>query len=257
MSASAIEAEATGQEFVTAVYGGRSWTIPLDVETWPVDLIGAAVTPVDDRIAIDYGKVLAALQQLLGDRWPAFQAVASKRRDLIPASQVFAAAVGLPISDRTDVAFGAIPRLLRELAQWPGPIEATLRVVGLDYRERYLFTAGRRRLTLRQIHVALQHAAWDSPIAIARNGGRRPFSDETLTFMDLYEAITKVPYYRRPLSPEARAKRENAAQKLARATADYKRRHANQPAARMRTAAETARSNAQFAQEREAAAHAR
>jgi hypothetical protein len=252
---SPIEAEATGQEFVSAVYGARSWKIQLDVETWPVDLISAAVTPVEDGIEIDYGKVLAALQLLLGDQWPSFAAVATKRRDLLPASQVFAAAVGLPLADRKDVAFGAIPRLLRELTQWPGAVEATLRACGLDYRDRYLFSAGRRRLTLRQIHVALDQAAWDSPIAIARNGGRRPFSDDTITLMDLYEAITKVPYYRRPLSDEAKSARENSAQKLARATADYKRRHAPS-AERQRSAVETARSNAQFAQQREAAARA-
>jgi len=258
VSASAIEAEATGQEFVTAVYGGRSWTIPLDVETWPVDLIGAAVVEVDaTHVAIDHGKLNAALQRLLGNQWSSVVAVAPRRRDLVPASQVFAAAVGLPVSGRADIAFGAIPRLLRELERWPGPVEATLRDAGLDYRDRYLFTAGRRRLTLRQIHVALEHAAWDSPIAIARNGGRRPFSDDAITLMDLYEAITKVPYYRRPLSADAKAVREGAAQKLARATADYKRRHASQPAERQRTAAETARANAQFAKEREAAAHAR
>lgn len=258
MPASPIEAEATGQEFVTAVYGGRSWILPLDVETWPVDLVGAAVAVIDStKVAIDHGKLNAALQQLLGDQWTDFARAAPRRRDLVPASQMFADAVGIPVSDRTDVAFGAIPRLLRELDRWPGPVEATLRATGLDYRDRYLFTAGRRRLTLRQIYVALEHSAWDSPIAVARNGGRRPFSDETLTLMDLFEAVAKVPYYRRPLSADAKATRENAAQKMARATADYKRRHGNQPAARMRSAAETARANATFAQQKEAAAHAR
>lgn len=259
MSASAIEAEATGQEFVTAEYGGRSWNIRLDVESWPVDLIGAAVSPAaDDRIAINYSSMTGALQRLLGDQWASFAAAALKRRDLIPASQAFAAAAGFPSADRKDVAFGAIPRLLRELARWPGPVEATLRASGLDYRDRFRFTAGRRNLTLRQIHVALDHAPWDSPIAIARNGGRRPFSDDTITLMDLYEAITKTPYYRRPLSVEAQAARNTESQKLARATADYKRRHAtNPPAERRRSAVETARANNQFAKQREADAHAR
>lgn len=257
MSTSPIEAEATGQELVTAEYGGREWTIPLAVESWPADLVGAVVTVADStKVAVDYAKLTAALQQLLGDQWPSFAAVAPKRRNLIPASQAFAAAVGVGCSDRTDVAFGAIPRLLRDLDRHPGAVEATLRAVGLDYRDRFLFTAGRRRLTLRQIHVALEHAPWDSALAIARNGGRRPFSDEAIAVMDLYEAITNRPYYRRPLSADARAQRESAAQKAARATADYKRRHT--PAAeRRRTAADIARSNAQYAQQRKDTAHAR
>lgn len=261
MPASYIEAEATGQEFVTAQYGGKSWTIQLDVDAWPVDLIAASVLVVDTKVGVDYPKLTAAIELVLGDQWPDFLAVAPKRRDLIPASQTFAAAVGIGYSDRTDIVFGAIPRLLRELAQWPGPVESTLRAAGHDYRDRWLHTDGRRRLTLRQIHVALENSAWDSPLAIARNGGRRPFSDEAIAVMDLFEAITKTPYYRRPLSAEAKAERESTARgAAANAVADYRRRHGqvvSPNAERRRTAAETARANAQFAKERKAAAHAR
>jgi hypothetical protein len=258
---SPIEAEATGQEFVTAIYGGHNWTIRLDVETWPVDLISATVIPRGDtHVALDYAKLSAALRVLLGDQWDDFRGIARKRRDLVPASQAFAAAVGFPFADRTDVAFGAVPRLLRELERWPGPVEATLRAAGFDYRDRWLFMADRRRLTLRQIHVALDNAAWDSPIAVARNGGRRPFSDEAIAVMDLYEAITKVAYYRRPLSAAAKAEREATAGKAhADAVADYKRRHtpSSSGSERRRSAAETARANVQFAKDRKAAAHAR
>jgi hypothetical protein len=67
---SPIEAEATGQEFVTAIYGGHNWTIRLDVETWPVDLISATVIPRGDtHVALDYAKLSAALRVLLGDQW--------------------------------------------------------------------------------------------------------------------------------------------------------------------------------------------
>lgn len=260
MPASAIEAEATGREFVTATFGGREWTVPLDVDTWPVDLVSATVTVTEDgRVEIDYGKLTTALQYLLGEQWDAFITAAPKRRDLLPASQQIATAVGFDARDRVDVAFGAVPRFLRDVERWPGPVESTLRAQGIDYRDRYLHTAGRPRLTLRQIHVALEYAPYDSPLAIARNGGRRPLSDTALAVMDLYEAITRTPHHLRlrTFSPNERSERANASQKEAEAVADYRRRHqSSAPASeRRRTAAETARANAQFARQREAAAH--
>lgn len=259
MPTSAIEAEATGQEFVTATYGGREWIIPLDVDTWPVDVVARTVTDVDDGgVRVDYRALTSALEELLGEQWPQFLAAVPKRRDLIPAAQSFATAAGFAIADRRDVVFTAIPRLLLEVEKWPAAVEATLRQQGYDYRDRWLFTAGRRRLTLRQINVALSSAPFDSPIAIARNGGRRPLSDTTLAVMDLYEAITHQPHHLRPMSAAERAERETAAQKESRAVADYRRRHPQSaPAERRRSAAETARANAQFAKERKAAAHAR
>lgn len=261
MPTSPIEAEATGQEFITAEFGGREWTIPLDIDSWPVDLVATTVTITDGGLTVNYRGISDVLRVVLGDQWQTFQAFTPRRGDLLPASQAFAAAVGVPTSDRTDIAFGAIPRLLRELEQWPHAVEATLHRLGYDYRDRFLFTAGRRRLTLRQVAVALFYEApYDSPIAVARNGGRRPLSDSAAAVLDLFEVLTRTPHPTRVPAESDRAARADAtdtADKHAAAVADYKRRHnqaaATPAAARRRTALETARENAQ----QRKAAHAR
>lgn len=186
------------------------------------------------------------LQQLLGDQWADFIAAAPKARDLVPASNAIAAAVGIPADPAhpLDVAFGAIPRLLLLMSRWPGPIEATLQTLNLDYRDRWRRDeTGTRRLTLRQIYVNLAYASYDSPLAIARNNGRRPQSDAALAVMDLYEVIARTPHPSRPLPPKEREKRQTAQQKHDAAVADYKARH-SKSAGRLSNALDIARHNA-------------
>lgn len=231
MPTSPLEAEAIGQEFVTASYGGQEWLIPLDVDSWPA-AVAATVRVEDGRVAVHYGHLAEALQELLGGQWPHFLAVAPKRKELVPASQAFAAAVGLPMADRLDVAFGAIPRLLRDLEQRPNDVELALHERGVDLRDRYRFTAGRRNLTLRKIAVLLY--------------GKRELSDAAKAVMDLFEVMSGRPHPSRPLPPGEREKRESTAEKQERATAEYKKRRAPQKTS---SVAQTAMANAQMRKE--------
>lgn len=249
MATDPIEAEATGCRTLTVEFGGRNWSIPTDIDDWPLEAIASTIgyLPEQDKLVTNHRHVLAALESLLGPQWPEFKATARKRGALIEASHAFAAAAGIPRDpDRhADRAFGAIPRLLYELQRWPGPVEATLQTLGLDYRDRFRRDDnGQRRLTLRQIHVQLSYARYDSPLAIAKNGGRRPLSDTALAVMDLYEASTGKAHPSRPLPPAEAKQRQTAEKKRADAVADYKARHRSRND-RFGSALETARANAQ------------
>lgn len=251
MASSATEAEATGQELVTAEFGGREWVIPLDVDSWPVDRLPACLAVVDKKVRVNHRALVSVLHGILGAQWDDFLAAAPKRRMLVEASHVFAEAVGIPaVGDHPwDLAFGAIPRLLIELNSWPGPVEATLHSLGYDYRDRYRFQAGRRKLTLRQIYIALTYEApFDCPLATAHNNGRRPLSDSALVLMDLFEIWRGVPHPSRPLPPGEREAREaSAAQSREEAAvADYRRRHVK------KSPLDVARQNALNAQQKEA-----
>jgi hypothetical protein len=250
--ASSIEAEATGQDCVTAHYGGREWIIPLDVDTWPVEQLISCIAVKDKKALPNHGAVVDVLRKLLGAQWNDFiTESARKRKQLVEASHVFAEAVGVTRNEKQpfDVAFGGIPRLLLNLHHWPGPIEATLHSLGYDYRDRWRFTAGRRNLTLRQIHNALTfEAPYDSPIAIAHNEGRLPLSDSAMVLMDIFEhGIGRgVPHPSRPLPAGEREKRkESAAGRERDAVADYRKRHKKNPL-------ETAQANALALQQKEA-----
>lgn len=246
MATDPIEAEATGCRTLIVEFGGRDWSIPTDVDEWPLDSIANTIgyLPKQDKLTTNHRHVAAALESLLGPQWPAFTATAQKRGALVEASHVFAAAAGIPRDRPGDRAFGAIPRLLYDLQRWPGPVEATLRTLGLDYRDRYRHDdTGQRRLTLRQIHVQLSYAAYDSPLAIAKNGGRRPLSDAALAAMDLFEAWTGKVHPSRPLPPAEAKERQTAEQKRADAIADYQARHRSR-GERLGSAIDTARANA-------------
>ncbi|MBU8819543.1 hypothetical protein KL864_27025 [Mycolicibacterium goodii] len=245
-----VEAEATGQRLVSAEFAGRSWLIPLDVDTWPIDAVlgSIRVREVDGKTVFrpDRAPIAHVLQQLLGEQWTEFLDAAPRVRDLVAASQVFAAAVGIPAEPQhpLDIAFGAIPRLLLTIAQYPDAVEATLTRLNLDYRDRWrLDDNGDRRLTLRRISVELKYAPRDFPLAVARNGGKAPLSSEAMIMADVYEAITHVTHPARAFGPRDAAQRQQSKQKKAAdAVADYKARHAK-PAAR-KSALDIARSNA-------------
>lgn len=187
-----------------------------------------------------------ALEALLGSRWAAFLGTEPKRRHLVDVSHRFAEAIGFPGSAEVDVAFGALPRRLFTLERWPDACEATLSEHGLRYSDRWRFDdAGARRLTLREIHVRLTYARYDSPFSIARNGGKLPLSDSALVGMDVYELLGKTRHPARPLPPGEAAARDAKQSKKTDAVADYKRRHtpslldtarANSPAGRKKVA---------------------
>lgn len=222
-----VEAEAVGQSHITATFAGRDWSIPLDVDTWPTDrLLGCvAVNTETNKLTANPRAILDVLRIILGDQWQRFQAVAPRRRDLVAASHAFAEAVGIPKTASTmDVAFGGIPRLLFELEQHESAIEATLPLMGLDYLDRFRFTAGRRNLTLRKISNRLAFVPYDSPLAIVRNDGQRPLSDAALVVMDLFEATTKTVHPARPLTAAQKAERQAEERKHAEQLAAYQKR---------------------------------
>jgi hypothetical protein len=211
---SAIEAEAAGQPFLVAAFGEHEYKLAADADDWPLDDIGA-------------GKLLPAMRELLGDQWQGFLRDYPRRRDLLMASRAFAEAAGFPAGP-ADRMFGGLPRLLQTLVLHGGPVEATLAGMGVDYRDRWRFDAdGRRRLPLRRIYVLLIHMPYDSPLAIAVNGGKRLYSASDLLLMDVYEALTRRTHPSRPMSPQEAKTRATSEAKIEDERAKYRARHSN------------------------------
>jgi len=244
-----VEAESLGEEFVSAAFAGRDWRIPLDVDTWPLEHLRYSVGYARDRgSVVNHIAVAQALEEILGDQWDDFVTAAPRRRDLVPASQSIAAAVGIAASDQRgpdgqlfDRAFGSIPRLLAVLQSWPTAVESDLmRFWNLDYRDRWRFDDGRRRLTLRQIHARLSHLPADSALAIAM--GRR--SPVELLLMDIYEPLAGRAHPARPLTPEQAAERHAEATAKAKARTEYEKRRIAQGHRKVSSLLDTARANA-------------
>ncbi|MGV0793018.1 hypothetical protein [Mycolicibacterium sp. XJ1819] len=250
MPVNPAEAEASGQKSIPVEYGGQLWSIPLDVDFWPLDQILNCVIVVKDQFRPNDLAVLPALRTLLGDQWGAFTRVAPKRRHLVAASQTFAAAVGFPRREwhPLDIVFGAIPPLLFDLKNWQDAVEATLGDLGVDYRDRWRFDEnGQRRLTLRQIHVRLTYAPFDCALRVAKNNGRPPFSGTELLLMDVWERLAGQAHPSRPLPPAERDKRAKSKKKYEEYRERQKRRQSSRD-----DAVATARANAH----RERRAHA-
>lgn len=236
-----VEAEATGQPFLTPTFRGVGFKIPTDADDWPLPLVGASLSvTAEGEFHPNYAALSQALTVLVGD----VAGLAPKRRHMVALSQTIAAAAGFPAVLPVDVVFGALPRRLAVLDVWPAPAEATLNQLGQDYADRWRFTTdGRRKLTLRKIHVLLSHPPYDSPLAVAQNDNKRPLSDTALVVMDLFEHIARKAHPARPLTPEQKAERQKAEKSSADAVADYRKRH-NLPETRRATAIQLARSNA-------------
>jgi hypothetical protein len=244
VTTSPVEAEATGQEFVTATFGGTDFRLPADADTWPLHLIGTCVGfNQAGKPAVDYRRLITGLELLLGDQWPDFVEATPKRRGLVEASHVFAAAAGFPrdTGEHAGMVFGELPRTLALIAKWPDKVESDLsRFWGLRYPDRWRIHRGRRRLTLREIHVRLSNLPGDS--ALARAMGR--YTPAELVLMDLYEPLAGRAHPQRPLTKAQLAERRKAADKAAKqaaAVADYKRRHGG---GRRQAAIEQAQTNA-------------
>ena len=244
-----VQAEAVGEDYVTAVYSGREWRIPADADAWPLDHIRYSVGYTRDRgSVVNHIAIAQALEQILGDQWDDFVIAAPRRRDLIPASQAFAAAIGIGASEQRapdgqlfDRAFGSLPRLLAVLSSWPTAVESDLnRFWNLDYRDRWRFDDGRRRLTLRQIHARISHLPADSALAVEM--GRR--SPVELLLMDIYEPLAHRVHPARPLTPEQAAERHAEATAKAKARADYEKRRTAQGHRKVSSVLDNARANA-------------
>lgn len=244
-----LRAEAIGEEFVTATHLGREWRIPADVDTWPLTAVKYSVGVTASRdIVINHIAVAEALEAILGDQWDQFVDLAPRRRDLVPASQVFAETVGIPAGTEIapdgkpqDRVFGAIPRMLAVLETWPTAVESDLdRFWRIDYRDRWRFRDGHRILTLRQIHARLSHLPADSALAVTM--GRR--SPAELLLMDIYEPLAGRAHPARPLTPEQIAERNAEANAKAKARAEYEARRVAQGHRRVSAGLENARANA-------------
>jgi hypothetical protein len=244
-----VQAEALGEDYVTAVWKGREWRIPADADSWPLDHVRYSVGYTRERgSVVNHIAIAQALEQILGDQWDDFVIAAPRRRDLIPASQAFAAAIGIGASEQRapdgqlfDRAFGSLPRLLAVLSSWPTAVESDLtRFWNLDYRDRWRFDDGRRRLTLRQIHARLSHLPADSALAIEM--GRR--SPVELLLMDIYEPLAHRVHPARPLTPEQAAERHAEATAKAKARADYEKRRIAQGHRQVSSLLDNARANA-------------
>jgi len=242
-----LAAEARGDREVLAWFGGRGWSVPRDVDTWPTDVLRRCIGSRDGDIIVNHIAVSETLEQLLGDQWELFLAFAPRRRDLVPASHAVADAVGMgrgtdDIADRYDLAFGSILRTLALLDAWPDAVESDLnRFWNLDLRDRWRFDEhGRRRLTLRQIHARITHLPADSALAVAMN--RR--SPVELLLMDLYEPLAGRAHPARPLTAAQIAERKAEAAAKAKALAAYEARRVAR-GDRLATGLDQARANAQ------------
>jgi len=244
------QAEAEGQEYVSASFLGRDWRLPLDVETWPLTAVTCSIGINEQRVAVvNHVGTAEALRLLLRGQWSSFVSVASRRRDLVPATHAFAAAVGMgPTQDRGpdgrifDRVWGAIPRTLAVLDTWPDAVESDLsRFWGIDYRDRWRFDeSGSRLLTLRQIFARISHLPADSALAIAM--GRR--SPSELLLMDIYEPLAGRVHPARPLAPAQLEERRAKEEQKTKALAEYERRREQQGHRQVPAALATARENA-------------
>lgn len=239
----AVIAEATGQESVVVDVGGRTFTVPADVDTWPLDLIRAGGP----------GLYYAA-QLLLGEQWDRFNAVLPKRRDLRDFTNKAAAAVGFAPRSDADKVFGALPWMLSLIEEHEAQIESDLgRFWGLDYRDRWRFDAdGLRRLTLRMIYTRMSSLPATSAVAVALNGGKALPARVELLVMDLFEVMTGKAHPARPMPPEEQKRRNAEAERREKARAATQARAEAHQGRNKQSLVDKAKANARQAQGRDA-----
>lgn len=252
MATSPVEAEARGDKFIEATFGGNTFRVPLDVDCWPLDIVRQCrgVSVSTGSPVVNGAQLVSVLGALLGPQWVELAAVARKKRQLVAASQVFAEAVGIPATGKSDVVFGGIPRLLALIDTYPREVESDLgRFWHLDYVDRWRFTrGGRRRLTLRQIAARLERVPVDSALAIAMNGGKLLYSNTDLLLMDLFELSSRTRHPSRPMSAAEIAERDKQKVQDEKNRAAHKERMEKR---KSRQGLENARANARRNQERE------
>jgi hypothetical protein len=237
-ASSAAEAEALGQQYVDAVFGGISFRVPLDVDTWPLHLIRFSRGRHSEtgQVMINYRAVMETIQVLTGDQFDLFVSVAPTRAYWVPFTESVADAVGF---GEPGQVFGGLPRTLAMIDAWPDKVESDLRRFWrLEYRDRY--RTGRRRVSLRQIHTCLSNLPTDSAIVLAMNGGKIPYTATDLLLMDLYESSTGTRHPSRPMSAAEIAQRDGEAAAIENERAKYRARQEKRTA----TGLETARANA-------------
>ena len=168
-------------------FRGRSITVPLALERWPLWRIRRV-------------QWVEAVDELLNGQSPgSADPVLDDYREL---SEAMAAAVGvgrLPETPPTpDQWFGGIPTLLRLLDDYEEEVELDLKRLGVDYRDRF-----RGELTLRQVWVYIRRSPATSAIAIADNDGKHVWTEPDFIGAGVYQALTGQLY------PAARSNRRS------------------------------------------------
>lgn len=234
----AVIAEATGQQSVVVDVGGHTFTVPADVDGWPLELIRAGGAGI-----------YHAVQLLLGEQWSQFNAIFPTRRGLREFTQAAAAAVGFAPRSDDEKVFGALPWLLSLIDEHEAKLESDLgRFWGLDYRDRWRFDCdGRRRLTLRMIYVRMSNAPATAAVVVALNGGKVLRTGTDLLVMDVFEALTGRAHPARPMPLEEQQKRRADAERREKARASTQAR-ADAHRSRNQTLVDKAKANALQAQ---------
>lgn len=206
----AARLEALGAAEARFEFRGREVAVPLDVGSWPADLVR--------------GHPLAAVLELLGDQQVlGAGAVLDDAREL---SDAMAAAVGIERLPETPAApdqwFGGVQTLLWLLDDFEADVESDLRRFwGVEYCDR--FTGD---LSLRQIWTYLRRLPSESSIARAINGGKEHWTELLYVTSAVYQAITGKVYPGRPMRPEELAAALEAVQAQADRVTTLKNREA-------------------------------
>lgn len=201
----AARREALGESIAEFEWRGRLLFVPLAIEDWPLDTVRA-------------GRVLVAVDILL-----AAQDLGRPRDDLLiddyrELSDAMAEACGvgrLPEQDPRPLDwFGGVPKLLRYLDRYEAEVESDLRARwGLDYGDRWrLDDRGRPALTLRRIWACIRRSLPTSALAVADNGGREVWTEQTFATARVWEALVGKPYEGRPFTDAEIAKAIEAMQ---------------------------------------------
>ena len=186
MSSDAVRLEALGEPIAEFTWRGHHLSIPRAVEDWPLDLITA-------------GRVVDAVLVLLDGQ----TAPIPRYGDACDLSDAMAAACGisrLPEAKSQPGVdhFGAVPLLLWLLDEHEDDVACDLRTLrGVDYRDRW-----RGDLTLREIWVMIRRVPPTSALAIARNGGRAPWTREAIVTAQVWEQLARQVYVGRPMTGE-------------------------------------------------------
>ena len=202
MPSDAARLEVAGATEVTFGWRGHEVSVPLDVDSWPTELIAT-------------GRNVAAVETLTAGQ--GVLTADTVLDDVRALSQAMAAAVGierLPEQpDAPDEWFGAIPTLLELLRNHELDVASDLKHgwdVELD--DRFRPVGDDRRVTLRKVWTYVRRLPSTSAVARAKNGGRTVWTEEMFIGAGIWEALTGKPYEGRPMRPEELARLLEAVQ---------------------------------------------
>lgn len=186
MPSDAARLEALGATEVTFVWRARRLTIPLAIESWPLEQIRAR-------------SFVRAVNLLLGGQDVGRATLIDDYRDLSDAMAAACGVARLPEDPAApDRWFGGVLTLLRLIDHFEDDLASDLkRFWKVNYRDR--FTGG---LTLREIWTYVRRSEPTSCIARADNAGKHVWTETDFILSGVYQALTGEIYPGRPLKPE-------------------------------------------------------